>query len=301
MRGAVSAARSESGLTHGILGIALLVLGEALIVSRTRPASDFYFPFVWLGFILLLDSAVFRQTERSLFMTRRRIFLFMFPVSSAFWWLFELFNQAVNNWIYVGAERYTSLGFVAFASLDFSTVLPAVWTAAYFIFALLPRGSTAPSAAERVPNIVLVGMGVGGAACIALPIAQPGYFFGLIWWSLFLLLDPFNYHLGRPSIVGAIYSRNWRLPLSFALGALLCGFCWECWNFWSQPKWIYLIPHVGFWHIFEMPLLGYGGYLPFGLELFAMTNLVLPLLRSSSLTIEDVRSSPRTEEAQRIS
>jgi len=32
-------------------------------------------------------------------------------------------------------------------------------------------------------------------------------------------------------------------------------------------------------HIFEMPLLGYGGYLPFGLELYALYNLVTGLLR----------------------
>ena len=38
------------------------------------------------------------------------------------------------------------------------------------------------------------------------------------------------------------------------------------------------MPGVGFLHIFEMPLLGYGGYLPFALELFAIYHLVLGLL-----------------------
>jgi hypothetical protein len=31
-------------------------------------------------------------------------------------------------------------------------------------------------------------------------------------------------------------------------------------------------------HIFEMPALGYGGYLPFGLELFALYHFVIGLL-----------------------
>jgi hypothetical protein len=35
-----------------------------------------------------------------------------------------------------------------------------------------------------------------------------------------------------------------------------------------------------------MPLLGWLGYLPFGLELFAMTNFVLPLLGFQPLTLE---------------
>ena len=30
--------------------------------------------------------------------------------------------------------------------------------------------------------------------------------------------------------------------------------------------WIYTVPFVQRWHVFEMPVLGYLGYLPFGLE-----------------------------------
>jgi hypothetical protein len=135
--------------------------------------------------------------------------------------------------------------------------------------------------------VVLAAMEVGGIACIILPVIFPNYFFGLIWCSLYLVLDPLNHVLGRPSIIGAIWDGNWRLPLAFALGALMCGGCWEAWNFWSLPKWIYLIPHASFWRVFEMPVLGYGGYLGFGLELFAMTNFVLPLLRLGTLTIDE--------------
>jgi hypothetical protein len=46
------------------------------------------------------------------------------------------------------------------------------------------------------------------------------------------------------------------------------------WNFYSYPKWIYHIPYVDFWHIFEMPILGYGGYLPFALELYALYHFI---------------------------
>ena len=48
--------------------------------------------------------------------------------------------------------------------------------------------------------------------------------------------------------------------------ALVCGGWWELWNWQSLPKWIYTVPGVQRWHVFEMPLLGYTGYLPFGLE-----------------------------------
>ncbi len=46
------------------------------------------------------------------------------------------------------------------------------------------------------------------------------------------------------------------------------------WNYFSYPKWIYDTPMVNFLHVFEMPLLGYIGYIPFSLELFAIYNFI---------------------------
>jgi hypothetical protein len=48
------------------------------------------------------------------------------------------------------------------------------------------------------------------------------------------------------------------------------------WNYKSLSHWEYAIPFVNQFKIFEMPLLGYAGYLPFGLECMAVTQLVLP-------------------------
>jgi hypothetical protein len=38
------------------------------------------------------------------------------------------------------------------------------------------------------------------------------------------------------------------------------------WNFFSLAKWQYSIPYVHRFLVFEMPILGFAGYLPFGLE-----------------------------------
>jgi hypothetical protein len=35
------------------------------------------------------------------------------------------------------------------------------------------------------------------------------------------------------------------------------------------------VPYANWFHIFEMPLLGYGGYLPFALELYALYHLIV--------------------------
>jgi hypothetical protein len=68
------------------------------------------------------------------------------------------------------------------------------------------------------------------------------------------------------------------------LGAVICGFFWEMWNYYSYPKWIYHTPGAQFLHVFEMPLLGYGGYVPFALELYALKNFLWP--RSPRLQFE---------------
>ena len=56
-----------------------------------------------------------------------------------------------------------------------------------------------------------------------------------------------------------------------------------CWNFYSLPKWIYTIPYVGFWKVFEMPILGYLGYPFFGLIVFSYAALALNFIGGQDL------------------
>ena len=46
------------------------------------------------------------------------------------------------------------------------------------------------------------------------------------------------------------------------------------WNFRSFAHWEYTVPYVQRFHLFEMPLMGYAGYLPFGLECLAAASLL---------------------------
>ena len=47
------------------------------------------------------------------------------------------------------------------------------------------------------------------------------------------------------------------------------------WNFLAFAKWEYSIANVDSFPMFEMPVLGYGGYIPFGLEVFAAYHFML--------------------------
>lgn len=78
---------------------------------------------------------------------------------------------------------------------------------------------------------------------------------------------PLNWGLGVKGL---------RTHVSLCLGGLLCGFVWELWNVYAYPQWVCDAPGVNFWHVFEMPLIGYIGYLPFALELHALVHLLFP-------------------------
>jgi hypothetical protein len=93
------------------------------------------------------------------------------------------------------------------------------------------------------------------------------------------MLEPLNFWLKNRTLLQYISVGNWQPLLALWVGCIICGFFWEMWNFYSYPKWIYYIPFFSFLHIFEMPLLGYVGYLPFSMELFALYHLTIGLLK----------------------
>ena len=98
----------------------------------------------------------------------------------------------------------------------------------------------------------------------------PKYAFPLVWLAFFFILDPINYLHKQPSVIKHLKDRKLTIPLSLLLAGIIMGFFWEFWNYWAIPKWTYNVPFVGFFKIFEMPLLGYLGYFPFAFELYAM-------------------------------
>ena len=111
---------------------------------------------------------------------------------------------------------------------------------------------------------------------LLLMILFPKLFFPFLWLSLFFILDPLNALDGKRSLIADLSSGNLRLWILYGTAPLVCGFFWELWNFYSYPKWIYTIPYLDVLHIFEMPLAGYGGYIPFGWELIALYLFVSP-------------------------
>ena len=81
---------------------------------------------LWLGYIVTVNAATFARTGRCMMLHRPLYLLPLFPLSAAFWWMFEYLNRFVQNWYYVGVAELSSLEYFLRATIPFSTVLPAV-------------------------------------------------------------------------------------------------------------------------------------------------------------------------------
>ncbi len=265
---------------YGFIGLALCLLSWAASWLRIDPFFRYSFFPLWFGYILFIDALVVARRGTSLLQRMRWRYVRLFIVSSLFWWIFELLNTAVQNWHYILDQPYTPLAYFLLATLNFSTVLPAVMETAELLWthkALRPELPATEMGRRISLKTFLLLEGVGIVSFI-LPWIFPRYCFGLVWLCVAFLLDPLNNFMGRKSTIAHILMKDWRF-IVLPLAGLTCGFFWEMWNYFALPKWQYTVPFVGFWKIFEMPLLGYSGYLPFALELFALYQFVLLVFR----------------------
>lgn len=259
---------------HGWAGIVLAAVCWALNWSVDGLRTHVFFFPMWLGYVLAVDAIVLRRRGSSPFTRSRQELALLFLCSIPAWWIFELLNQRTNNWSYHGAEFFTNLEYAVLASVAFSTVMPAVLVTAELVrsFDWIKRMQRGPRVARS--QATAIGFFAAGWIVVALIVLWPDSFYPLVWGSVFCLIEPLNIWLQRPSLFDRLDRRDWRPAVSVAVGAVICGFFWEMWNVFSYPKWTYRTPGVEFLHVFEMPLLGYIGYLPFGLELLALGYLL---------------------------
>jgi len=227
------------------------------------------FPPLWLGFIIVVNAWIQQRTGACPLTRAPRFFLALFPASAAFWWLFEYLNRFVNNWVYVNPANPGPVDYVVHATLAFSTVLPAVYSVRLllgtwpWLQAQLARGPRLPAETPRPAGAAVLAASAGGMVGIGF---APNLLFPLLWVGLLGLWVSIGVLQTGRHPWPELSRGDWRDTLSWAIAALICGFFWEMWNVYSMPKWEYQIPYFERFYCFEMPVSGYLGYLPFGLE-----------------------------------
>ena len=267
---------------YGLVGAAILLVGTALLVAGWRPVTILYTPLAWTGYILLADAVVYRRLGTSLIRGRPREFGLMIPWSVAAWIVFELYNLRLHNWHYVGVPPSRPLHYLL-AAWSFATVFPGVLETVDLLgsFGLFRRARMRGWRPGRGLLYALMGLGV---ALLVVPLLVPAdaarYLFGAVWLGFILLLDPLNYLRGGRSLLGEWAQGRLRLTLTLLAAGVVTGLLWEGWNYWAAARWVYTVPPPLGWgpRIFEMPPLGFVGFLPFAVEIYCLQATLLVLL-----------------------
>lgn len=229
---------------------------------------SFTFAPLWVSYVMLVNAFTYRRTGTCLLLHHPLYLLALFPASALFWWYFEYLNRFVQNWYYSGIDEFTALRYSIQATVAFSTVLPAVVSTMELMksFPIL-RPKVRPVTVIEGKRKLFAGL-LLLLACfslIAVPI-WPDYLFPLVWLVPAVILECLLLLADMETVWSRLRDGDWHPAILSMLAALVCGVLWEMWNYHSMPKWLYSIPFVGRFKVFEMPLLGYLGYLPFGLE-----------------------------------
>jgi hypothetical protein len=261
---------------HGWLGLAIIAASEVLLFYGVPFVRTFFTPLAWTGYILFIDSLVYRNKGTSLLLKRPKEFVFLLPLSIIFWLIFEFYNLYLQNWHYVGLPGelpWRLFGYV----WAFATIWPAILETAEALegWKGISRRRMRPL---RISRAHLVVSFVFGFFCLVIPFIVSSnvarYLAALVWVGFVFFLDPLNYRTGRNSLLRDLERGNPQVLCSLLLSGIICGFLWEFWNYWAEAKWHYTIPILGDIKIFEMPVLGYLGFPPFAVECYAMYHFV---------------------------
>ena len=243
-----------------------------------EPIDHYTFVPLWWSFILILDSFVYKRTGGfSLVATKPTTMKLMLAASCFSWFIFEYLNYFVcENWYYPNYKIFSDFGNIFWFSLSYTTVLPAIFEWYCLLNTFRPireKYACGPQISlNKFFQILSLILGFALAFFMA-------YYPFVLFWGLWVcpmpILAPAMALAGFWTPFSPIKKGNWSPLILIALATVLNGFFWELWNFGSEwfhndiptnPNyWKYSVPYLDKIHIFsEMPILGYFGYLFFG-------------------------------------
>ncbi len=259
------------------VGILIFLLAVALLGLGSSFMKVWFYCFAWWSFILFMDGLNFRKNKTSPLAENPWLFHSTAFFSVFIWLIFDLFNLRLENWSYHNlppnlGERWLGY-FIAFGS-----VVPAIKEISFYFESVL-KGKKAALFQIKVSTLMLKIFFLLGLSFVFLPIFWPNLFFPLVWLCFIFLLEPLNYWLKNETLLADLEQRDWSRVWSWVLAGLVAGILWELFNFWAGTHWEYNLPYLNFGRVFQMPVLGYTGFMPFALEIFAFYHLLAGLYR----------------------
>jgi hypothetical protein len=268
VRGAPDAGGSPRLPAYSLIGLAVIIAGEALLFAGVSFIRVWFTPIMWSGYILFMDGLILRRKRASLLSDHPLEFVLLLLISIGSWAIFEGYNVFLKNWTYIGLPDNLLVRYIGYA-WAFATISPAIFITFEFLDLVLP--GSPPLAPARLKRPVFFGSLTLGAICLTVPLIWPTtYMSPLVWMGFAFFLDPINGSLGDRSFLTDFFTGRFRSTLIMFLAGLICGILWEFWNYWAATKWHYDVPYLGHIKIFEMPVLGFLGFLPFAVECYAI-------------------------------
>jgi hypothetical protein len=267
--------------------IGLFFWGSALILLWTKATNPIWYlhwsdlPLFW-GFVLMIDGWVFVRTGgKSLISKIPQEVIGIGIASISGWMIFEFLNFFVNDlWYYPSGNIIPREQFLLYAIFISSGLLPLSFEW-YSLFTSFPKFRKRFSNGRKVTFssklkttlliLSLISSFAGGLF--------PDELFFTLWVTPPILLAVTLDKIGIWTPFKPIGKGNWSPILLFALTYVAQGLCLECQNYYSATNvgetftmapayWKYSLPYVNRFHLFEMPILGYSGYLTFSIYIW---------------------------------
>ncbi|PYP07820.1 MAG: hypothetical protein DMD56_14170, partial [Gemmatimonadetes bacterium] len=247
-------------MTRERLAAAAVVLIAAVLLLgyEIPPVPTWFYVLAWYPTLVILDEVVVVLGGESL-LARPREPATMLWWSAVIWLVFEAINFRLRDWYYVflpagRLERWLGI------TVSLATVVPAVLLPERILdrlgvwrdlrsrsFALEPRH-------WRIAGWV-------GWGLLAAVLAFPRYLYPLTWGAVWLIAEPLLYRRDpERSLFADIARGSWGRIARLMAAGLFAGVLWESFNALARGRWIYTVPFLEHWKIFEMPLVGFLGF-----------------------------------------
>jgi len=262
----------------GLLGLCTMVIFEVLVFATNSTfVGRFFTPMQWTGLILFLDGWRARRRGESFITTHPREFILLCLISIPSWLIFEAYNLLLGNWRYLNLPDNPWIRYPGYV-WAFATISPGMFYIHETISDLLPGRD--PDSRPSLPTGVFIVFVLFGAACLLAPLVWPSeWMTPLVWMGFAFFLDPINSRVfGMRSILSEFFTGHFRSLPVFFLSGLVAGIIWEFWNYWALARWEYHVPYWGHVKLFEMPVLGFLGFMPFIVESYAIYVFVRRLI-----------------------
>ena len=268
----------------GWIGVIILLPGWILAWTRFDWFSEwqiYTFTPLWIGYVILINAFTYMRSRRSLITHAPVYIVVLLIISAIFWWYFEYLNLFVENWYYTNLKDLTPTEFFWYATLPFATVLPAVMSTKEFLETFSGFSAGLDNFFRlRIPyyRVIALPLMLIAAIALALTARWTDSLFYMLWIAPLIIIVAAMVMAKKPTIFSGVAYGKWKQLYLWGMASLMCGFFWEMWNFYSYAQWIYAIPFVEKFYIFEMPVLGYAGYLPFGLQCGVICLLIRDIM-----------------------